>query len=266
MLTRILLAKLQLVAVLSYFERGGNIYDILPRLPRTMDDAYLWITNEITADGPYVTELAKDVLSWIYYTNEIRTLHIEELRDLLATKRHARDVQPQDRPSVEQILAACHRLVICDKNTGTVRMTHRLIGVFLQKYKDAPNSFLHPIYVPALTCLNYLFLDVFGTGKSLTMEELRTRREHYKAAEYVCQYWGYYVRQSEENPQVQADTIAFLASKPRRDAMNQINDYLRTNELRDSGRRSLHIIAENGLATICTIVMYNSYNTNNYNM
>jgi hypothetical protein len=224
-----------------------------------MDDAFLSVTKEILADGPPTSSLAKAVITWVYYSNEIRCLHIEELRDLLAVKRHKGDIQPQDRPSQEQILAACHRLILCDQNSGYVRLTHPLIETLLLKHKDSKNSLLLPTEDLALCCLDYLFLDVFEQGKCATIEELEARTAKYKLAKYVCQYWGHYVRQAEENDQVQADTIALLANKPVRESLNQINDFVRTGELRCSGRRSLHIIAENGLALICNLVLFNRY-------
>ena len=211
--------------------------------------------EEIAVDGAYTHSLATNVLSWLYHTSHTRLIQIEELRDLLATTSNSTDLDFKARPSVEVILAATHRLVRCDQNSGVVRFTHPTVFDFLEKRHQ---QYIHPIGYMALTSLTYLSFDVFRSGKSPNIQELRKRMDTYKALRYVAQYWGTFVRLSENWHPVQMMTLSFLASTPKREAMNQVMDYVRMGRMFDSGRGILHIIAENGLAVICNLVMYNT--------
>jgi hypothetical protein len=218
----------------------------LNSLPNNLPDAYRNILLQIEgADKKF----ALLILSWVFHTSGARALKMDELRDLLATQKSPEGAD--DRRSEEEIVEVCHRLLVHDKASGVVRFTHITVREFLRK-----NPELLPISDLAETCLTYLSF----TGEQChDLPSLKKRAEKYKASRYVAQFWGFYVRQAENSPRVQEAAYEFLISDNKRNAMVQMDKYAKSGRFYKSDRGLVHVIAENGLAKVCTRVMSSPY-------
>ena len=86
----------------------------------------------------------------------------------------------------------------------------------------------------------------------------RRRRQKYKASFYVAESWGFHIRKAEPGAAGQEAVLAFLASDNKRSSMLQIQEYVR-NGRSDvpfvKSRTLLHVIAQEGLTTICKQVL-----------
>jgi ankyrin repeat protein len=215
----------------------------LASLPHDLDEAYESILNEIKEDGPEIQLLARTVLSWIFHSGQVRALEMQELQDLIATKVGAKMLDER-RPSSDQIIRACRRLIVHDRVTRTVRFIHVSLSFYFEEHAA---DYILPISDLAMTCLTYLSFDEFKSGKSSRNSELRRRLNQYKAAQYVAQYWGHYVRASEKIPAVQSLMQNFLSLKENCNAMNQIREVdLTGGSYTQPG--AVHLLAEHGLA------------------
>ena len=193
-----------------------KLVEALEHLPPTVDEVYNEILHRIGYDDPDKAndkQLAMRTLAWVFYAANkpgARPLRMEELRDLLVIEPNDKAFQHRYRSSPRDIVAVCQSLVIHDEETDIVGLAHFTMHEFLRKCTELP-----PISYTAEICLTYLSFEVFENGMAPNREVESQRIENYKAAPFVASYWGFFVRDVEESPQVQETVIALLSSEPR---------------------------------------------------
>lgn len=132
---------------LEQLPRGTNAYDI----------AYQNTMLRIEGQHSEQADLAKQALSWI--TRAARELSAAELRLLLAIEPGDADLDEDNIPELEDILAACAGLVTVVEESNVIRLVHYTT----QEYFDRtwPDWFPSAEEDMAMTCVTYLLFDKF---------------------------------------------------------------------------------------------------------
>lgn len=205
---RFLLAVLQIRAVLDGVS-AGEMEEALERMPKDLDNAFEETVKRIHDQPENKKALGLNTLMWVSRAN--RTLHIEELRDVLAVKSSTRSLHKRDRPSVRLILEYCFGLVTIDEESAVIRLVHYSVQEYLlqhyaQIFPSAEN-------IVAEKCLRYLLFDVCSAGSCPDKRAIKAFISDYPFYAYACRYWGYHV-QSADSKLIDALTIEFLHSRP----------------------------------------------------
>lgn len=245
-LFRFLLVVVQLQYLLSK-EEPRKIRNALQSLPKTPDEAYTEIFDRIGHSNDAKTR-AYTILSWIFSAR--RPLIMGELREALAVEPGDRDLEEEDILDPDYIIESCQSLIIYDRNTGFVQFTHFTVHEFIRE--KCTQHLLTAVDI-AKICLTYLSFDVFEEGPCTDECTLRLRMKKYGFAGYAAKYWGVHTREAEDNDDIQNGALTFLANENKRDSMLQMEACARSFEDFIHGQTSLHIIAANGLATICSL-------------
>jgi hypothetical protein len=205
----------------------------------------------IAEGGDPDKKFALKILSWIFYTADTpMSLRMEELQSLLVTEKGDRDLQDGELSLSAYIITVCQSLVVLDKNSGVVSFTHFSVYEFLQKYPERL-----PISEMAKICLTYLSFDEFEKGHSLDLDTFAARWRRFKAGYYVAKSWVLYARKAQASPDVRDLVLEFLASQRKVESMWQTTNVRSSRSRSLNGETVLHLLAENGLATICSYVL-----------
>ena len=94
------------------------------RGPEALDDAYKEAVQRIESQNPGLQKLAKDVLSWIVCAQG--QLIMSELRYALAVELNIAELDEDNLPEADDILAVCAGLGTVDNETNMVRLVHYL--------------------------------------------------------------------------------------------------------------------------------------------
>jgi hypothetical protein len=234
--------------------------DSLSSLPLSSDEAYEDIMDRVGNRGPGTKDLAARILSWVY--NARRRLKMDELCELLSVKKGDKAVRAKKwHPKANRVVTVCESLIVEDSE-GIVRFTHYTVEEYL---RDKGRRYLPPGSYVAETCLTYLSFHEFERGPCLSESDLNLRIEQHLAVEYVAGFWGFPARQSEESCDVTEVALTFLTDQNKRNSMLQMEAFVNSKghhtSFRDD-RTILHVIAKNGLATICQLVLNGSLNRN----
>ena len=186
--TRFLLTKLHLDS-LSDKATAKEIKLALQELPkgsRALDDAYKEAVQRIESQKPGLQKLAKDVLSWIVCARG--QLIMSELRYALAVELNTAELDEDNLPEVDDILAVCASLGTVDDETNIVRLVHYNTQEY---FEHTP-----PIWAPhaediiTRTCLTYLsFGSVVERSSADDLGCFERYGEHI-LLEYAAEYWA----------------------------------------------------------------------------
>jgi len=283
-LLRFLLAKVRVDWILTEID-GGHIREALDELPNTASDSYIKSIRHIENRKFKGTKIdAMYALSWIF--NAQRSLQMKELLVAIAVTKNTTtdgDYENDKRLQPVDITEMCHGLVFYDKTSGIVEFIHGTVKPFLkevfdpdetedtspleQNFIDAPKLkgyFLRDVHL-AQACLEYLSLDIFDKPCPESLESMEKRVQKYKFSRYAAQFWGLHTRgEAEKYPCIQQAVLSLLASE-NKDSMLQLEAYASSSGGRMSfakGQTLLHVIAQNGLATICKWVLDGRINGN----
>ena len=167
-----------------------------------------------------------------------------------------KDLDPDLRSPAQSILKVCQGLVLHDKSNEDVRYAHFTIQEY---FRDHSNHEDFSILKLAKTCITYLTFNAFEKGPCQNKIDFEARIKKYKAGLYVAQFWGSHTREAEKDREVQHSVLALLQSKNKRNSMLQMEMYnnSRSGDISfTEGQTLLHVIAKNGLATICKLVLH----------
>jgi hypothetical protein len=215
----------------------------LKKLPVNEIEAYNEVLTRITAAGKSTSDIAHQTLTWIFHA--ARPLQMDELLEALCVKAWQPAIHRGPKFVAVDIVQMCQSLVVHEKSSGVVRFIHPTVQQFLESRKL-------PVIGLARTCLTYLEYDVFNDICS--DESMETRVQTYKLCLYAAQFWGFHIRGKAENlPCIQQGVFRLLASEKKRNSIVQMANYAHSWDRRFlvEGQTLLHIIARNGLATIC---------------
>lgn len=156
------------------------------RGPEALDNAYKEAVQRIESQSPGLQKLAKDVLSWIVCARG--QLIMSELRYALAVELNTAELDEDNLPEADDILAVCAGLGTVDDETNIFRLVHYAA----QEYFE----YTPPIWAPyaediiTRTCLKYLsFGSVVGRSSSDDLGCFERFGEHV-LLEYAAEYWA----------------------------------------------------------------------------
>ena len=248
----------------------------LKTVPKDMSSAYNDVMERIkkSRDGKD-KDLAMRILSWLFHAQ--RTLHMDELLEALAVgpgedDSDVDDTDDDDQDRIHgnmlqpfQVIECCKSLVLYDESSGLVRFTHYTVQQFIASHIKQS---LPPAIDLAKTCLSYLGFDTFN--QVCDSESMEKRVQKYKFGSYAAQFWALHTKgEVEKSPDVQQAVLRLFASENKRNSILQMNAYVSSSGDRLSftkGQTLLHVIAKNGLAMICRLVLDGRVNGNNMYM
>ena len=253
--TRFLLAQLHVDSLAKKHNRSA-VRVALRNLPKELNDTYDEVMNRICGQDAEDVDLAKQVLSWISYAK--RPLTVIELQHALAIVAEERELDEDALTDKELLLSVCAGIVTIEHESNIIRLVHYTTQEYFERKRD--RLFPNAQTTIALRCLTYLAFDVFDEPCS-SRELLEIRLQKCALGCYAAQYWSVHARGQSEM-KVENAIIHTFKSLGKRESMTQIV----THEVRpsdfvvNSGLSLLHIIAANGLATICHSVLTGTCN------
>ena len=203
-------------------------------------------------------DLAMRILSWLFRAQ--RTLHMDELLEALAVGPDDDDSDEDDQDLIHenmlqpfQIIECCKSLVLYEESSGLVRFTHYTVQEFIARHIQQN---LPPAIDLAKTCLTYLAFDEFDYV-CYDENSMEKQIQKYKFSHYAAQFWGFHTRgQAEESPNVQIAIFRLFASQNKRNSILQMETYAKWGDIYFARDQTLlHVIATNGLATICKLAL-----------
>ncbi|KAL9584805.1 MAG: hypothetical protein Q9203_004520 [Teloschistes exilis] len=218
---RFLLTQLHIGALATKNTRTAlrSAIQVLPtELDTTYDDALHRINDQNSEDA----SLAKNILMWVFVAPN--PLTVRELQHAIGTMAlvDEPDLDDDDLPDSDVIIAVCAGLVVADKESNLVRLVHYTI----QKYFDSNPVFPLPSAqrIMSETCLTYLSLAPLREGPCKNNVKLRDRFERYTFLRYAALNWGFHA---------QGDTEKICG--------NQILKFLSEDELRASALQASQV-------------------------
>src|SRR5437879_1190925 len=122
---------------------------------------------------------------WVSHSE--RPLHVDELRHALGVEEGSLDLNIENIPAIETLLACSLGLVTIEKSSSTVRLIHYTLQEYLS---HNPNLFFQPHSMIAEVCLTYLnFRHVMGFSPTL-----RSAPPTAPFVEYASCYWSTHAR------------------------------------------------------------------------
>lgn len=149
----------------------------MPTAAEALNKAYEGAQERIESHGPEYCSLAKRVISWITYAQ--KPLLTEELQHAVAVEPEESELDADDIPRVETMIAACEGLVTVDDERNIIRV---------------PNTSAYLLS----TCITYMSLDTFAEGRCAYEEELAMRLSLYPFLDYAASYWEFYAQSAGE--------------------------------------------------------------------
>jgi len=131
------------------------------------------------------SKLGMKVLMWVSHVE--RPLRVDELCHAIGVEKGSTDLNIQNIPTIETLLAYSLGLVIVEKSSSTVRLVHYTLQEYLS---HNPNLLPKPHSVLAEGCLTYLN---FGHVCCLS-PVLRSVPPTAPFVEYAACYWGIHAR------------------------------------------------------------------------
>ncbi|KAI4620670.1 uncharacterized protein J4E87_006995 [Alternaria ethzedia] len=131
------------------------------------DSAYDSAVKRINGQVPDQAELAKQALAFL--TCARASVSTEALRDALAVEIGEPDMDQENYPDIEDVLASCLGLVTVDEDCGIIRLVHYTTQEYLQRTLD--RWFPDAQAMIASTCVSYLSLDRYADLNNLDPSE-----------------------------------------------------------------------------------------------
>ena len=242
--------------------------DALESLPEGLTPTYQTEMKRLKDKGKVDYKIAKRAMSWVYWAK--RPLYMAELREAIAVNPII-DVEnaPEDYRELDckrltdgdMIVQCCGSLIVWERSTDVVGFSHYTVTEF---FKTNVDGNIEPEIYVTRTCLTYLAFDKFDSPCP-NEESIVKRVQKYNLSRYAAQYWGPHTREAENEPDIRHAVLSLLASENKRDSMLQLETYANSSWGDISftkGQTLLHVIAKNGLATICKRVLSRRINGN----
>jgi hypothetical protein len=238
--------------------------EALQNLPTELDRTYDEVMKRIWRQDPDDVELAEQVLGWISYAQ--RPLTVRELQCALTITPESRDIDDEAITNEEFLISVCAGLVTIDKQGDVIRLVHYTTQQYFERIRES--KFPTAQACIATACLTYLAFDVFKAGPCEDWNSLQERLKKYEFSLYVAQSWAIHARQAETSSAVQKAALVFLGDEKKRNSMLQMETYFDSgwfnkvnfdwswrNKQFNIGQTLLHVVARNGLARICSVVL-----------
>jgi hypothetical protein len=211
MLVRFLLARLY-TDLLRGKERKKDVLRILNQLPQglaAIDDAYDKALKQIDEQVETYRLLAKRAISFITYAQ--RPLTVDELCIAVSidTDDDVLDVDVLDIDDIykiEIVTSVCAGLVTVDEDSSIVRLVHYTAQKYFERVLLEWNPKAQE-YI-AVTCLTYLSLKVFRSGRCNDNETFEQRLAENLFFDYTAHYWSEHVRPVQST--ISSSALGFL--------------------------------------------------------
>jgi len=239
-------------------------------VPENLYAAYHKVIERIEKAGGNDADLAMRIISWIHHARRI--LKMDELLEALVVDEYCQDgsegqldgdVILEETLKPHQVIKTCKGLVLYEESSGLVRFSHETVKGFIESEMGQKLQFPSPIML-AKTCVIYLGLS--GLGPCHDSASLKQRLGKYKFSRYAALFWAHHTRgEAENDPDNKRAVLSLLASENKKDSMLQLETYANSSWGQMSftkGQTLLHVIAKNGLATICKWVLDGRINGN----
>ena len=149
-----------------------------------LGDAYSVTLSRVKAQQGSRSKLGMEVLMWVSHSE--RPLHVDELRHALGVEGST-DLDIQNTPSIETLLACSLGLVTVEKSSSTVRLIHYTLQEYLSHNSGL---FVKPHSMISEVCLTYLnFQHVRGFSPTV-----RSVPPAIPFVKYASCYWGAHAR------------------------------------------------------------------------
>ena len=222
----------------------------LKELPANPHDAYQQVMTRIRATGSHTSVTAIRTLTWIFYA--ARPLLMDELRDALSVEAGATNIDGDRKLVTADIIEMCQSLVIHEESSGIIRFIHPTVQEFLKSIE------LLPVMTLAKTCLNFLENPIFDNICS-DLESMELRVQTYRFCLYASKFWAFHTRgDAEVYSCIRQAVFRLFELENKRNSILQMEEYEEEAFVDDrlklffiKGQTILHIIAKNGLPTIC---------------
>jgi len=251
-LIRFLLAQLH-IRSLAAMRRRRDVRHALLHLPKELYESYDEVMIRIWEQNEYDRNLAKQVLGWISHVK--RQLTVTELQHAIAFTIDPVEINDADLFPEADLVSVCAGIVTVDPNSNIIRLVHYTTEEYFEHI--GKNKFPAVQITISKTCLNYLGLSGFH-GPCHDSTWFKQRLEKYNFGQYAALFWGLHTRgEAEYEPDVQHAVLSLLACKNKRDSMLQLKTYANSSwgDIGfTKGQTLLHVLAMNGLATICRFI------------
>ncbi|KAF7524869.1 hypothetical protein PCG10_005452 [Penicillium crustosum] len=179
------------------------------------DKAYENAMDRIQRQLGEQTELAMQTLSWLACAR--RPLTSLELQHALAIEEGEYNIDEENMPEVEDILAVCAGLVTIENESGIIRLVHYTTQEYLERKKDL----LFPSAENEISrlCVTYISFDTFGSGICESDEAFEERLDSYPFYPYVVWHWAHHVKLTGT---LHPGVMEFLKDQPKVDASEQV--------------------------------------------
>jgi len=240
-----------------------DMKEILDNPPDKINDTYQSILERLHRDNHRSGKnWIREIITWVVTSKRDLTLPELEAAILVSQgKREFRDF----RATVGKCSAILQVVRSTRANQHIVTLVHDTFKQFITNADQSTgprynaNIFLvRPAQAEAMiasSCLSYLGHNAFDDICS-DDESLETRVQTYKLCLYAAQFWGAHTRgEAESLPCIRQAVFQLLGSENRRNSILQMTGYADLSRRYwlniPKGQTLLHIIARNGLATIC---------------
>jgi hypothetical protein len=229
----------------------------LKSLPRTLPDAYNDVFTRIERQGPDRKELVIKIVSWIFHAR--RPLKMAELREAIAVEPGDTALDKDDLLGSGFVVEISESLISYDDVAGTVSFSHFTVHEFLRSSQD---TLVLPSVDISKVCLTYLgFTEVPAFGRpghgQDSEDSLKGLLRKYRFFEYAVNFWGSHTRDAETDEDIQKTVLTLLASENTRYGILWFN-WFRD----DIALPWLHILANEGLAAACKLLLHLTENQN----
>jgi hypothetical protein len=232
---------------MSSIEEQLNRADIkkaLNELPKGLDATYEGMIERIRRQPEAHVRCAEQVLMWLTFAKE--PLPATVLQHALAVEIGSKAFDFSRLTEVSYLVSICGGLVTVDAESGIIHLVHYTTHDYLK------GSYLYINTNIAKTCLTYLGLEIFDEP-CMDETSLIERLNIFAFSRYAAKYWAEHIRGDKE-PELQSALSETFDSSGRRDSMYQVQYYFSERWfpfVGSSAQSLLHIVAANGLATVC---------------
>jgi len=150
-----------------------------------LGDAYGATLSRIKRQGGEKARLGMAALMWISHSE--RPLKADELCHALAVEIGSSNLNTDNIPSINTLLACCQGLFVVEKESSTVRLIHFTLQEHLRTH---PDIFSTAHSTMAETCLTYLNSDQIKASSTTPYPHLRDT----PFLEYSSLYWGVHAK------------------------------------------------------------------------
>jgi len=224
-----------------------------------LSKAYDDTMRRIDSQEKDIRELAKKILSWIFYAR--RLLTINELLHAMGVGPEASRLDKEDLYDPDEMISFCAGLVEVEKKSGVIRLVHYTTREYFERTES--QHFPGAAESITATCLTYLSLDNFAGGYCLTDSSLQTRLREYYLFDYAARNWAGHSRRVQAS--VYGHARKFLMDEPKVSSASQVlltskhrgRHYSQQTAKKFSG---MHMVAYLGLDVIMTSLFQEKIN------